>query len=136
MDWFLYMIEISIMKELNGYDQGLVIPVLFRVIFSQFKISRPQMFFKKTLEKNSAKITGKRFCRNSCFDKVAGCIVAALLERDFSRCFPVYFVKILRTRLRPMRTGHCCCLFQLTLKNEILPLFYDVFVCQMKKSYK
>ena len=34
MDWFLYMIEISIMKELNEYDQGLVIPVLFRVIFS------------------------------------------------------------------------------------------------------
>ena len=48
--------------------------------------------------KNFAKFTGKHLCQSLCFNKVAGLSPAALLKkRLWYRCFPVNFVKFLRT---------------------------------------
>ena len=51
--------------------------------------SRPEVFCKKSVLRNFTKFTGKHLCQSLFFNKVAG------LRH---RCFPVNFVKFLRTR--------------------------------------
>ena len=60
--------------------------------------SRPQVFCKKGVLRNFAKFTVKRFCQNFFFSNVAGLRPATLLKkRLWCRCFPVNFMKFLRT---------------------------------------
>ena len=48
--------------------------------------------------RNFTKITGKHLCQSHIFNKVAGLSPATLLKkRLWNRCFPVNFVKFLRT---------------------------------------
>ena len=61
---------------------------------SIFGIRRPEVFCKKRVLRNLAKLTGKHLCQSIFFNKVAG------LRH---RCFPVNFVKFLRT---PFLTEH------------------------------
>ena len=56
------------------------------------------MFSKKGVLRNFAKFTGKHLCHSLFFDKVVGLRPATLLKKRLShRCFPVYFVKFVRT---------------------------------------
>ena len=56
------------------------------------------MFCKKVVLKNFTKLTGKHLCHNLFFNKDAGLRPATLLKkRLWHRCFPVNFVKLLRT---------------------------------------
>ena len=60
--------------------------------------SRPEVFCKKGVLRNFAKFTGKHLCQNLFFNKVAGLRPVTLLKkRLWHRCFPVNFVKFLRT---------------------------------------
>ena len=60
--------------------------------------SHQKSSIKKCVFRNFAKFTGKRLCQNLFFDKVAGLRPATLLKkRPWHRCFPVIFVKFLRT---------------------------------------
>ena len=53
---------------------------------------------KKGVLKNFTKFTGKHLCQSLFFNKVAGLRPATLLKkRLWHRCFPVNFVKFLRT---------------------------------------
>ena len=53
---------------------------------------------KKGVLRNFTKFTGKHLCQNLFFNKVAGLSPATLLKkRRWRRCFPVNFVKFLRT---------------------------------------
>ena len=53
---------------------------------------------KKGLLRNFAKFTGKRLCQILFFNEVAGLRSATLLNKTlWHRCFPVNFVKFLRT---------------------------------------
>ena len=62
------------------------------------------MFYKKSTLKNFTKFTGKHLCQSIFFNKVAGLKPATLLKkRLWHRCFPVNFVKFLRT---PFLTEH------------------------------
>ena len=63
-----------------------------------FRSSRPEVFCKKRILKNFTKFTGKHLCQRLFFNKVAGLRAATLLKkRLWHRCFPVNFVKFLRT---------------------------------------
>ena len=53
-----------------------------------YRSSRPEVFCKKGVLRNSTKFTGKHLCQRLFFNKVAG------LRH---RCFPVNFVEFLRT---------------------------------------
>ena len=65
---------------------------------SFFRNSRSQMFYKVIVLKNFAKVTEKLLCRSFCFNKVAGLQAGTLLRKRFrQRCFPMNFVKYLRT---------------------------------------
>ena len=56
------------------------------------------MFCKKGVLGNSTKFTGKHLCQSLFFNKVAGLRPATLLKkRLWQRCFPVNFLKFLRT---------------------------------------
>ena len=60
--------------------------------------SRQEMFCKKGVHKNFAKLTGKHLCQTLFFNKVAGLKPTTLLKkRLWHRCFPVNFAKSLRT---------------------------------------
>ena len=60
--------------------------------------SRPDVFYKKGILRNFAKFTGTQPCQSFFFNKVAGLAPATLLKkRLWHRCFPVNFVKFLRT---------------------------------------
>ena len=61
-------------------------------------VSRPEAFCRKGLLRNFAKFTGKHLCQSLFFNKVASLRPAILLKkRPWHRCFPVTFVKFLRT---------------------------------------
>ena len=56
------------------------------------------MFCKKGVLRNFVKFTWKHMCQNLFFNKVAGLSPATLLKKKlWHRCFPVNFVKFLRT---------------------------------------
>ena len=62
------------------------------------KSSRPEVFCEKGVLKNFTKVTGKHLCQGLFFNKVADQRPATLLKkRLWNRCFPVNFVKFLRT---------------------------------------
>ena len=60
--------------------------------------SRPDVFSKKVVLRNFTKFTGKHLCQSLFFNKIAGVRPATLLKnRLWHRCFPMNFVKFLRT---------------------------------------
>ena len=65
---------------------------------SKNRSSRPEVFCKKGVLRNFAKFTGKNLCQSLFFNKVAGLRPATVLKKRLRhRCFPVNFVKFLRT---------------------------------------
>ena len=57
-------------------------------------------FLKKVVIENFTKFIGKHLCQSLFFNEVAGLSPATLLKkRRWHRCFPVNFVKFLRTPL-------------------------------------
>ena len=61
-------------------------------------LSRPEVFCKKGVLRNFTKFTGEYQCQSLFFNKVAGLRPVTLLKkRLWDRCFPVTFVKFLRT---------------------------------------
>ena len=66
--------------------------------------SRPDVFCKKGVLRNFAKFTEKHLCHSLFFNKVPGLRSAILFKKRLQhRCFPVNFVKFLRT---PFLTEH------------------------------
>ena len=55
----------------------------------------PELFFQKGILRNFTKLTGKYLCQSLFFNKVAG--LRLLKKRLWHRCFPVNFIKFLRT---------------------------------------
>ena len=54
----------------------------------------PEVFSKKGIPKDFAKLTGKHLCQSLFFNKPAGIRpVSALKKRPWHRCFPVNFEK-------------------------------------------
>ena len=87
--------------------------------------SRPEVFCKKGVIENFAKFTGKHLCQSLFFNKVAGFRPATLLkERLRHRCFPVNFVKFLRT---PFFIEHLCWLL-LTLDHNVIKAGRHLFI--------
>ena len=63
-----------------------------------FRSSHRRCSVRKGVLGNFIKFTGKHLCQNVFFNKVAGLRPATLLKRRlWHRCFPVNFVKFLRT---------------------------------------
>ena len=68
------------------------------VLVTTLRSSRPEVFCKKGVLRNFAKFTGKHLCQSLFFNKAAGLRPTTLLKkRLWHRCFPVNFVKFLRT---------------------------------------
>ena len=66
--------------------------------------SRPEVPCKRGVLRNFTKVTGKHLCQSLSFYKVAGLSPATLLTKKlWHRCFPVNFMKFLRT---PFLTEH------------------------------
>ena len=69
-----------------------------------YRSSRLEVFCRKGVLRNFAKFTGKHLCQKLFFNKVAGLRPSTLLKKGlWDRCFPVNFVKFLRT---PFFTEH------------------------------
>ena len=76
----------------------------------------PEVFYKKGALKNFAKFTGKHLCRNHFFYKVAGLRPATFLKKRFGHmCFPVNFVKFLRSSFYRTHSSGCLELYQKAL---------------------
>ena len=69
------------------------------IIFVNQRSSRLEVFCKKGVIRNFTKFTGKHLCQSLFFNKIAGLRVLGLRRqvRLWHRCFPVNFVKFLRT---------------------------------------
>ena len=71
--------------------------------FNGNRSSRPEVFCKKGVLRNSTKFTGKH-CQGLFFNKVAGLRPTTSLKKSlWHRCFPVKFTKFLRA---PFFTEH------------------------------
>ena len=74
------------------------------IFFLSYRSSRPNVFCKNGVLENFTKFTWRHLCQSLFFNKVAGLSPATLLKkRLWHRCFPVNFVKFLRT---PFFTEH------------------------------
>ena len=63
---------------------------------------------KKGVLKNLTKVTGKLLCQSLFVNKAEGLSPATLLrKRVWHRCFPVNFVKFLRTPFSQNTSGYC-----------------------------
>ena len=63
-----------------------------------FRSSRPEVLNKKGVARNFTKFTGKHLCQSIFFNKVANLRPATLLNmRLWHKCFPVNFMKFIRT---------------------------------------
>ena len=83
---FLVAANISYCTNSNGYNKTVC------------RSSCLEVFCKKGVLKNFAKLTGKHLCQNHFFNKVAAPRPATLLEkRPWHRCFLVNLAKFLRT---------------------------------------
>ena len=94
----------AIASPLPGSDQPKEIYLAIFAIFYLACYSRPELFRKKGVLRKFAKFTGKYLCQNLFYNKVAGLRPTTLSKkRPWHRCFPVKFVKFLRT---PFLTEH------------------------------
>ena len=92
----------SIRLSTIWHRQVLLIYIACRIfIYSNLicsRSSRPEVFCIKGILRNFAKFTGKHLCQSLFFNNVSGLRPATLLtKRLWHRCFPVNFVKLLRT---------------------------------------
>ena len=96
-----------------------------------FRSSRPEVFCKKGVLRNFTKFIGKHLCQSLFFNKVVRLKPATLLKkRPWHRCFPVNFVKFLRTPL--MAASRCFKIVPGQLNNnesgfQFFVLIYFVF---------
>ena len=73
---------------------------------SLYRSSHQRCSMKKGVLRNFTKFPGKHLCQSLFFNKVAGLRPATLLKRRlWYRCFPVNFVKFLRTRFLQNTSG-------------------------------
>ena len=70
--------------------------------------SRPDVFCKKGVLRNIAKLTGKHLCQSLFFNKVAG----LCKKRDYGTGVFSEFVKFLKTPFLQNSSGGCFCLGQ------------------------
>ena len=83
--------------------------VFHKYFFNKSISNRPEMFCKKGVLTNFANFTGKHLCQILFFNKVSGLRTAILLKmRLRHRCFPVNFVKFLRTLFFSQNISGCC----------------------------
>ena len=96
------MIGRDLVRPILDHAQPKTFISLYR--YSDFRSSRPEVFYKKGVLRNFIKFTGKHLCQSLFFNKGAGLRPATLLKkRLWHRCFPVNFEKLLRT---PFLTEH------------------------------
>ena len=92
-------------------------------ISSPCRSSHRRCSVKKGVLRNITKFTGKDLCQRLFFNKVAGLRPATLLEKSlWHRCFPVNFVKFLRT------------FFLQNTSGQLLLTMY-VFIIRFHRSY-
>ena len=73
-----------------------------------FQKQPPEVFCRKDVLRNFAKFTGKHLRQSFFFNKIAGLRLATLLKkRLWYRCFPVDFVKFLKTPFYRTPLGDC-----------------------------
>ena len=73
--------------------------------------SLPEVFCKKSILRNFTKFTGKHLYQSLFFNKVAGQPANSLKKRLWHRCFPVKFVKFLRTPFLQNSSGRLFLVF-------------------------
>ena len=67
-------------------------------MLQKYRSSRLEVFCRRGVLRNLEKITGKLLCQSLLFNKVAGLRTVNLLKKRFwYKCFPVNFLKFLKT---------------------------------------
>ena len=83
------------------------------IVALSFQKQSPEVFYKKNVLRNFTKFAGKHLCQSLFINKVAGLRPATLLKkRLWYRCFPVNFVKLLRTSLLQSTSGRLLLCFE------------------------
>ena len=84
------------------------------IVALSFQKHSPEVFYKKNVLRNFTKFTGKHLCQSLFINKVAGLRPATLLKkRLLYRCFPVNFVKLLRTLFYRTPLDGCFCVWNM-----------------------
>ena len=115
----IFFVSVSIRQAIDCRRSELVTYISCCCLLA-YRSSHPEVFCKKGILRNFAKFTGKNLSQSLFFNKVAGLRPATLFKkRLWHRCFPVNFVKFLRT---PFLTEHLRWLFLsiVSLMNRIL----------------
>ena len=97
-----------------------------------FRSSHQRCSVRQGVLRNFTKFTGKHLCQSLFFNKVAGVRPAFLLKKKlWNRCFPVNFVKFLRTPCLQNTSGRLLLYFLCILslrQDNFLPQLEDLCV--------
>ena len=114
--WFCIQIIEKIAKQWCGGEKSCI-----HCNHCKFRSSRPEVFRQTGILKNLSKFTEKHLCQSLFFNKVAGLMPATLSKMRFlHRCFPVNFVKFIRT---PFFTEHLQWLLQTKVNLRLVNIF-------------
>ena len=95
--------------------------------YKNFPMNHQRCSKIKGVLKNFAKFTGKRLCQSLLFNKVAGLRPTTLLKkRLWHRCFPVNFVKFLKTPFLQKTSGRLLLLLSKLSMENISPFVYGL----------
>ena len=110
-------INTNLFKDLSGNTLAWNIFLILTPYNSRKESSRQELFCKKAVIRNFTKFTGKHLCQSLFFNKVAGLRpTTSLKKRPLHSCFPVNFVKFLRTPFLQNICGRLLLSQKLTLK--------------------
>ena len=92
----LLILERLLLRGNGFFSDGHIIDI--KVYISFFRSNYQRCSMKKGILRTFAKFTGKHICQSLFFNKVPGLSSATLLKKRLMyRCFPVNFLKFLRT---------------------------------------
>ena len=107
---FFNLLFLLLLSE-KRLSPGSSLAVAMRGQFAYNRSSRRRCSLKKGVLRNFAKFTGKHLCQRLFFNREK--------KRLWHRCFPVNFVKFLRTTFLQNTSGGCFCYKPVAHKKQI-----------------
>ena len=130
--FFLYSRNAKFLKPRS--DKSAITPIEKHFkLYITFRSSRLEVFCKKDVLENLAKFAVKHLCQRLFFSRAAGLRPVTLLKKSlWHRCFPVNFVKFLRT---PFFIEYLWCLLLLFCLRLCAWCLLLLFVWRYVKSF-
>ena len=121
---FVFCFRKAIFQKTSAYDDSDDYFLTSVLVLARYRGRRPELFCKKSVLKNFAKLIVKYLCLSIFYNKVAGLRASTLLKKRLQDYFLWIFAKFLRT---PIVVEHLWWLL-LMVPSAILQILYEFLI--------